>query len=245
MIFSGKFFAGVVIDTNSGLHETRQGGEHVDWWVDLSVVDGAINEDLAFSDVAGEIGDGMGDIIVGHGQDGDLGDGTVAASDTTSALVDGREICVHVTGVTTTSGYFFTGGRDFSEGVSVSGHVGQNGKDVHLLSVGEVLGSGESKSGGDNTFNGGVVSQVHEQDDTVHRAVDLKISLEETRSFLVDSHSGEDDSEVFVGVIVDILVLNEGSLATNLSADFVVRKTSGGEKRDLLTTSDGVHDVDG
>jgi len=45
-------------------------------------------------------------------------------------------------------------------------------------------------------------------------------------------------------VIVDILVLNEGSLATNLSTNFVVRKTSGGEKGDLLATSDGVHDVD-
>jgi hypothetical protein len=30
-----------------------------------------------------------------------------------------------------------------------------------------------------------------------------------------------------------------------LSTNFVVRKTSGGEKGDLLTTSDGVHDVDG
>jgi len=46
-------------------------------------------------------------------------------------------------------------------------------------------------------------------------------------------------------VIVDILVLNEGSLAANLGTDFVVRKTGCREKRDLLTTSDGVHQVDG
>ena len=92
MIFSGEFLSGMVIETNSGLHETRQGGEHVDWWVDLSVMEGTINENLTFSDVTSEIGDGMGDIIVGHGQDGNLGNGTVAACDTTSALVDGREI---------------------------------------------------------------------------------------------------------------------------------------------------------
>jgi hypothetical protein len=104
VIFSGKFLAGMVIESNSGLHKTRQGGEHVDFWVDLSVVEGTINENLAFSDIACKIGDVMGDIMVGHVQNGDLGNGTIAFSDTTSALVDGRKICVHVTGITTTSG---------------------------------------------------------------------------------------------------------------------------------------------
>jgi len=42
-----------------------------------------------------------------------------------------------------------------------------------------------------------------------------------------------------------ILVLNEGSLTTNLSANFVVRKTGSGEKGDFLSSSNGVHDVDG
>jgi hypothetical protein len=94
----------MVIEYNSGLHKTRQGGEHVDWGVDLSVVEGTINENLAFSDIACKIGDEMGDIIVGNSQNGDLGNGTIASSGTTSALLDGRKICVHVTGITTTSG---------------------------------------------------------------------------------------------------------------------------------------------
>lgn len=84
----------------------------------------AVDKDLAFRDVAGKIGNGMGDVcgmlglvriqliverertIVGHGQDWDLGDGSVAALYTASTLVDGRQICVHVTWVTATTWHF-------------------------------------------------------------------------------------------------------------------------------------------
>jgi len=46
-------------------------------------------------------------------------------------------------------------------------------------------------------------------------------------------------------MIVDILVLDEGSLTANLGRNFVVRKTSSGEEGNLLTTGNGVHDIDG
>jgi hypothetical protein len=39
-------------------------------------------------------------------------------------------------------------------------------------------------------------------------------------------------------MIMDILVLNERSLTTNLGADFVVRKTSCGEEGNLLSSGD-------
>lgn len=45
-------------------------------------------------------------------------------------------------------------------------------------------------------------------------------------------------------MIKDILSLNQGSLSTNLSTDFVVGKTVGREKRDLLTSGNGTHDID-
>lgn len=44
---------------------------------------------------------------------------------------------------------------------------------------------------------------------------------------------------------MNIFVFHERSLTTNLSADFVVRQTSSGEEWDLLSSSDGVHDVYG
>ncbi len=56
MILAGQFL------TDSALHETRERGEHVDRRVYLPVVQLTIDEDLALSDVPGEIGNWMRDV---------------------------------------------------------------------------------------------------------------------------------------------------------------------------------------
>jgi len=76
MILTGEHLA-VVVDTDGGLHETGQGRQHIDWWVDLAVVKVTINEDLALSDVSSQIRNGVSNIIIGHSQNGQLSNGTV------------------------------------------------------------------------------------------------------------------------------------------------------------------------
>ena len=49
---------------NGFLHETGERGEDVDRRVDLLVVELPVDEDLSFGDVACQIGNGMGDIVV-------------------------------------------------------------------------------------------------------------------------------------------------------------------------------------
>ena len=56
MVFAGVAFA------DGGFHKAGEGGEDVDWGVDAFVVELAIDEDLAFGDVACQIRDGMGDV---------------------------------------------------------------------------------------------------------------------------------------------------------------------------------------
>ena len=46
-------------------------------------------------------------------------------------------------------------------------------------------------------------------------------------------------------MIKHILLLYEGGLTTNLGTDLIVGETSSGEERDLLSSGDGVHDIDG
>lgn len=116
---------------------------------------------------------------------------------------------------------------------------------MHLLSVSQVLSGGQGETRSDDSLNSGIVGQVHEQDDTVHGTVHLEVSLEETSSLHIDTHSGEDEGEVLLRVIMHVLVLDQGGLTTNLGTNGIVRQTSGGEERNLLTTSDGVHDIDG
>ena len=63
----------------------------------------SVNIDLSLSNVSREIWNGMGDVVVGHGQDGDLSDGSAPPLHTSGPLVNGGQIGVHVAGETTTA----------------------------------------------------------------------------------------------------------------------------------------------
>lgn len=91
--------------------------------------------------------------IVRHGENGNLGDGAIAALDTTGTLVHGGQISVHVTRVTTTTRNLFAGSRDLTKSVTVGRQIGKNDEDVLLELVGVVLGGRESKTRGDDTFD--------------------------------------------------------------------------------------------
>lgn len=73
--------------SNSALHKSRKGWEHVDGWVDVLGVERPVHVDLALSDVASQIGNGVGDIIGRHGQNGDLCDGPSLAFHSPGSLV--------------------------------------------------------------------------------------------------------------------------------------------------------------
>mmetsp|Transcript_9925 Transcript_9925/g.23506 ORF Transcript_9925/g.23506 Transcript_9925/m.23506 type:complete len:392 (-) Transcript_9925:217-1392(-) len=227
------------------LHQTRQRRKDVDWGEDALGVQLTVEVDLSLGNVASKIGDRMSNIVVGHGKDGELGDRTVAADDTSGTLVDGGKIGVHVAGVTTTAGNLLTGGGNLAERIGVGGHVGEDDQDVKVALVGKVLGRGEGKTGGNDTLDGGIVGEVEEKGRALHGTGLLEIGAEETGGLHVDTHGTEDDGEVLLVSIDGVLLLDEGGLAGNLGGDLVVGKTGGGEDRDLLSTSDGVHDVDG
>lgn len=91
--------------------------------------------------------------IVRHGQDRNLGDGTVSSFYATSSLVDGGQIRVHVTGVTTATGHFFSGCRDLTEGIAVRGQIGKNDQHVLLELVGVVFGGGKGETRGNDTLD--------------------------------------------------------------------------------------------
>ena len=113
----------------------------------------AVDEDLALGDVAREIGDRVRDVVVGHGQDGDLRDRAIATLHAARALVDGGQVGVHVTGVASSAGHLFSRGGDFAEGVAVGGQVGQDDEDVLLELVGVVFRGREGEARRDDALD--------------------------------------------------------------------------------------------
>lgn len=80
---------------NGFLHETRKRRKDVDGRVDLFIMKLSINEDLSFRNVASKIRNRVGDIVIlrsvdeyWHGEDGNLGDGSVLAMDSTGSFID-------------------------------------------------------------------------------------------------------------------------------------------------------------
>ena len=88
MVFSGVAF------TDAVLHQTGQGGQHVDRWINSLTVKLAVQYNLAFGNISGQVGDWMGDIVVGHGQNGDLSNRSVDTLDNTGTLIDGSQFAV-------------------------------------------------------------------------------------------------------------------------------------------------------
>lgn len=229
--------------SNGGLHKTREGWEHVDWWVDLLVVELTIDVDLSLSNVSSKIRNWMGNIVIWHGKNWDLGDRSTSSLDTSGSLVDGGEISVHVSGVSTTSGHLFSGGRHLTKGIGIRRHIGEDDQNVLVALVGEILGGSEGETWGDDTLNGWIIGQVEEEGDTFHRSVLLEILLEKASSIHVNSHSGEDNSEGGLCLSVGSLDDKTG-LSANLGGNLIVRKSSSREDRNLLSTGNGVHSVD-
>src|ERR1017187_144517 len=105
----------------------------------------------------------MGDVIIGHSQNRQLSNGPILSDHSTGSLIECRQISIHITWIPSSTWHLFSGSRDLSQSIGVRTHIGQDNKHVHFLFVSEILSSCKSKSRGDNTFNGWVICQVHEE----------------------------------------------------------------------------------
>lgn len=97
------------------LHESGQRRQHVDRRIYLSVMQVSVDVYLALSNITGQVGDRVSDIIVRHGKDRQLSDRSVFAVDPSSSLVDCTEISVQVPRIRPSTRYLLSGGGHFSK----------------------------------------------------------------------------------------------------------------------------------
>ena len=90
----------------------------------------------------------MGDVIVRHGEDDELGHRAGVAVESTGALEDRGQIGVHVAGVAASAGDLLAGGGHFAQRLAVVGHVGEDHEHVEAAFEGEVLGGRRAPDAG-------------------------------------------------------------------------------------------------
>jgi hypothetical protein len=139
-----------------------------------------------------------------HGQNGNLSNWTVLSMDSTGSLINGRQVSIQITWIRSSARHLFSGSGYFSKWVSVCGHIGHNDQDMQFLFISQILGCCQGQSWGNDSFDCGIVGQVQEQDDSLHRTILLEVCFEKSGNLHVYTHCCEDDAEVFLWVICDI-----------------------------------------
>ncbi len=218
--------------------EAGQGRQDVDRRPDALLVKLAAQDDLAFGDVAGQVGDRMGLVVIRHGQDRHQGDRAGFALLAAGAFVHGRQVGVEITRIAAAARHFLAGGGDFAQRFGIVGDVGHDDQNVHVQAKGQVFGGRQGHARGGDAFDGRVVGQVHEQDRAVDGAGPAEIADEIVGFLEGDAHGGEDDGEI-AGPVADL------GLAGDLGSQLGMRQAGCREDRQLLAADQGVQAIDG
>ena len=220
------------------VHEPGEAGQGIHRRVGTPAEEVAGEHDLPLGDVARQVGDRVGDIVVGHGQDRDLGDGPLPAFQPPRPLVDGREVGVHVAGIAPPAGHLFAGGGDLAECLAVVDHVRQDHEHVEVVGEREELCYRKAAPRGGEPFHGRVVGKVHEEDHAVERPCPLEVPGKERGLLVGDAHRNKDHRKL-------LPLAQHLRLPGNLGSELACRESRTGEDRQFLAADQRVEPVDG
>ena len=165
-----------VPQSDAGVHQARQRRQNVDRREDTAPLQFAVEHDLAFGDVPGEVGNGMRDVGVGHGENRQLRDAARRPFDDPRTLEKRREVGVHVAGIAATSGHFVARCRNFAQRLAVVRDVGHHDEHVQPVHVGQVLGAGQRGAWRQQSLDGRILRLVQIEHAALERSAVLKRS---------------------------------------------------------------------
>ena len=219
--------------------QTAQGGQHIDRRGNALAEQLPAQDDLALSDISRQVGDGVGLVILGHGEDGDHGDRPRLAHLPPRPLIHSGQVGIEIARVATAARDLLFGGRHLTEGLSVVGNVGKDDQHVHVLFKGQVLRRRQGHTGGGNALHGGVVGQIGKEHRAVNGTGALELLHKEIGFLKGDTDGGKDHGKV------GPLVAQHLSLTGDLGRQGGVGQARAGEDGQLLPTDQGIQPVDG
>ena len=152
-------FAGITL-ANAVLHQARKAGQHADGRVDALLVQIAVQHNLPLGDIARQVGDGVGDIIVRHGENGNLRYAAAAPGNDTRALVQAGKVGIQVPGVALAPRNFALGRGKFAQRLGIAGHIRHHHKDMHAFFERQIFRCCQRAARGENALDDGVGREV-------------------------------------------------------------------------------------
>ena len=219
--------------TDTVLHQTGQGRQNVDRRVDRLSMKLTVQYDLALGDISGKVRNRVGDVVVWHGQDRDLGYRTGASTDDSRTLVKSCQFTVQISRITFSGRNLTFGGGNLSHSLAEGGDVSQDNQDVHAFFKSKIFSSSEGNLRCQKTLYNRVVGKVQKHYNVVGSTAFLEGPAEEFGYVVFNAHCCKNNSEFLIGVCA------KGSLLNDLCSQLVMRKTVSGKDRQLLAADQG------
>src|SRR5699024_6513858 len=154
VILSGKTFSDTVF------HQTGKRGQYIDRRIDCLSVKLALQNDLSLGNVPCQVRHGVGDIIIRHGQDRDLGRRSCPPSDNTGPFVQGGKLAVKISRIALPGRDLSFGGGNLTHSLAERGDIRKDDQDMHAFFKGQILCGSKSYLRSDQPFHHRVVGKV-------------------------------------------------------------------------------------
>ena len=160
----------------------------------------------------------MGNIIIGHGQNRNLGHGTGPSCHDSRSLIERGQVAVQVAGEALTGRDLSLGGRHLPERLRVGSHIRQDYQNVHPLLKRQILRQRQGDFRSDQTLHYRVICQVDKHGHMLRYTALFKRPAEEISHIVLHAHSSEHNGELLIGIVP------QGCLLDNLGGQLVVGK---------------------
>ena len=213
MVFSCKAF------TNTILHQTGKRGQYIDRRIYGLAVKLTVKNDLSFSDITGQVRNGMCNIIIWHGQDRDLCNRACTATDNTGTLIKSSQLAVQISRISFTGGDFSFGGGNLTHCLTEGSDICKDYKDMHSLFKGKIFCCCQCDLRGKQTLHCRIVCKIQKHNYMVRCTAFFKGPAEELSYIVFNAHGCKNNGEVLVRVTT------KGSLTHDLGCQLVMGKS--------------------
>ena len=182
--------------TNALILQAGKAGQNVNRGNNALAVKLAGEDYLTLGNVAGKVGNGVGLVVLGHGENGYHSDRAFLAYAASCALIHRCKVGVEVAGIAAASGNFLLRSRNLTQSLCIVGNVRKDYKNVHILFKRQILSGGKRHARRCDTLNCRVVSEVCEKNGSVNSACAAELLYEVFRLLEGDADSGKNNGEV-------------------------------------------------
>ena len=162
----------------------------------------------------------MGDVVAGHGQDGDLSNRAIDSLHNASPLIDCCQFTVQVSGEALSGRNLTLRGGNLAHSLGKRSHVRKNYQNVHALLKGQIFCQCQGDLRRDQTLHHRIV--------VGRNTALLKCAAEEVCHIVFYTHSGKDDGKFLVRIFSQRCLLND------LGRKLVMGKAVAGKDREFL-----------